>query len=117
MNPDQKANIESAVWAIGQSLSCAWSYLHLLRGLDQGRCQYPEVIERFGLLYDRMWRSVFDGFFARVGTVLDSTKGTHSLPNLITLIRRYDTVDLKQLLPDVEKRLSERNTALAKLRN
>jgi AbiU2 len=117
MNADQKSNIDSMVLALGQSISAAWSYLHLLRGLDQGRYQNPEVLERFGLLFDRAWRSIFDGLFAKVGTVLDATKGTHSLPNLMTLIRRYGTADLKQLLPEVEASLVKEDTPLAKLRN
>lgn len=117
MNADQKANIEAIVWAIGQSLSAAWSYFHLLRGLDIGSRQSPEVLQRFGLLYDRTWRAIFDGFFAKVGTILDDTRGTHSLPNLITLIKKYGTADLKQLVPEVQRSLAAKDSSLAKLRN
>lgn len=117
MNADQKANIEAIIWAIGQSLAAAWSSFHLLRGLDIGSRQSPEVVQRFGLLYDRMWRAIFDGFFAKVGTVIDNTKNTHSLPNLITLIERYGTADLKQLIPDVKQSLTDKDSSLAKLKN
>lgn len=117
MNTDQKANIDAAVLALGQNLACAWSYFHLLRGMDQGSRQSPEVVERFGLLYDRAWRAVFDGFFAKVGTLLDNTKGTHSLPNLVTLIRRYGSAELKQLIPKVESSLTKKDSSLSKLRN
>ena len=92
MNTDQKANLDAAVLALGQNLASAWSYFHLLRGIDQGRRQNPEVIERFGMPYDRAWRAVFDGFFAKVGTLLDNTKETYSLPNLVTLVRRYGSL-------------------------
>ena len=117
MNSDQKANIEAAVLALGQNLTCAWSYFHLLRGINQGSRQSPEVIERFGILYDRTWRAIFDGFFAKVGTLLDNTRSTHSLPNLVTLIRRYGSAELKQLIPEVELRLTKKGSSLSKLRN
>ena len=117
MNTDQKANIDTAVLALGQNLACAWSYFHLLRGLDQGGRQSPDVVQRFGMLYDRAWRAVFDGFFAKVGTLLDNTKGTYSLPNLATLIRRYGSSELKQLIPEVESSLTTKNSPLWKLRS
>lgn len=117
MNTDQKANIDTAVLALGQNLACAWSYFHLLRGLDQGGRQSPDVVQRFGMLYDRTWRAVFDGFFAKVGTLLDNTKGTYSLPNLVTLIRRYGSSELKQLIPEVESSLTTKSSPLSKLRN
>ncbi len=117
MNADQKTNIDAAVLALGENLACAWSYFHLLRGIDQGRLQSPEVIERFSMLYDRAWRAVFDGFFAKVGTLLDNTKSTHSLPNLVTLIRRYGSAELKQLIPEVELSLTKKGSSLSKLRN
>lgn len=117
MNADQKANIDSTVRALGQSLASAWSYFRLLRGFDRGSRQTPIVTERFGLLYDRAWRAIFDGFFAKVGTLLDNTKGTHSLPNLVTLLRRYGSPELKQLLPEVMSILGRNDNPLAKLRN
>ena len=117
MNADQKANIDAAVLALGKSLASAWSYFYLLRGIDQGSRQSPEVVNRFSFLYDRAWRAIFDGFFAKVGTLLDNTKGTYSLPNLVTLIRRYGNADLKQLIPEVEACLAKKDSPLAKLQN
>jgi hypothetical protein len=67
--------------------------------------------------HDRAWRAVFDGFFAKVGTLLDNTKGTHSLPNLVILIRRYGSAELKQLIPEVESSLAKKGSSLSKLRN
>jgi hypothetical protein len=117
MNIDEKANIDAAVLALGQNLACAWSYFHLLCGMHQGSRQSPEVIERFGMLYDRAWCAVFDGFFAKVGTLLDTTKSMYSLPNLVTLIRRYGSAELKQLIPEVESSLTKKGSSLSKLRN
>jgi hypothetical protein len=117
MNSDQKANIDAAVRALGEALFSAWSYFHLLRGIHLGSRQHPEVVERFGWLFDQTWRVAFDGFFAKAGTLLDSTKSTYSLPNLVTLIRRYGNSDLKQLLPEVEACLAENDSPLAKIRN
>ena len=117
MNEDQKDNIGAAILELGQSLASAWSYFFLLRGIDQGSRQSPEVVNRFGALYDRAWHAIFDGFFAKVGTLLDNTKGTHSLPNLVTLIRRYGSSDLKKLIPEVEACLAKKNCPLAKLQS
>jgi len=103
--------------ALGQNLTVAWSYFHLLRGMDQGRLQNPEVADRFGMLYDRAWCAVFDGLFSKVGTLLDNTKGTNSLPNLITLVRRYGTAELRQLTSGVESSLATKGSSLSKLRN
>jgi AbiU2 len=100
-----------------ESLFSAWSYLHLLRGLHEGGRDNPVVLARFGWLFDQAWRAVFDGFFAKVGTLLDSTKSTYSLPNLVTLVRRYGDTELKQLLPEVEACLSEKSGPLAKIKN
>ena len=117
MNPDQKANIDAMVVALSKSMFSAWSYLHVLRGLHEGGRDNPLVLARFGWLFEQVWRAVFDGFFAKVGTVLDSTKSTYSLPNLVTLVRRYGDPELKQLLPEVEACLSEKNGPLAKIKN
>lgn len=116
MNADQKANIEGAVRSLCESLFSAWSYFHLLRGLNEGARANPDALEQFSWLFEQMWRAVFDGFFARVGTLLDASKSTYSLPNLLTLIRRYGDADLKQLLPVVEGCLAEKDSAIAKIR-
>lgn len=117
MRSDQKDNFDSAVTALSKSLSSAWSYFHLLRGLHEGGRENPEVLIRFEWLLDQAWRAIFEGFFAKVGTLLDSTKSTYSLPNLITLVRKYGDADLKQLLPEVEACLADKDSPLEKIKN
>jgi hypothetical protein len=116
MNSDQRANLDAAVLAVGESLALAWSYFHVLRGIDNGRLQNPSVVQQYGFLYDRLWRAVFDGFFAKVGTVMDTTRNNHSLPNLLTLARRYASPELKPLLPKIEEEFSNESLPLAKLK-
>lgn len=116
MNSDQNANIDAAVRALAESLFSAWSYFYLLRGLHEGGRENPEVIKRFGWLFDQAWQAIFEGFFAKAGTLLDSTRSTYSLPNLVTLVRRCGDADLKQLLPEVEACLSDKDSPLAKIR-
>ena len=116
VNADQKANIEEAVQVLCESLFSAWSYFHLLRGLNEGAPGNPEVVEQFSWVFEQIWRAVFDGFFGRVGTLIDATRSTYSLPNLLTLIRRYGDADLKQLLPEVEACFAEKDSAIAKIR-
>lgn len=117
MNSDQNANIDAAVKALSESLCSAWSYFHLLRGIHEGGRENPEVLKRFGPLFDQAWQAIFEGFFAKAGTLLDSTKSTYSLPYLITLVRRYGDADLKQLLPEVEACLSDNDSPLAKIKS
>lgn len=117
MNSDQHSNIDAAVRALSGSLSSAWSYFHLLRGLHEGGRENPEVLKRFWWLFDQAWRAIFDGFFAKAGTLLDSTKSTYSLPNLVTLVRKYGDADLKQLLPEIEACLSDKDSPLSKIKS
>jgi uncharacterized protein YdhG (YjbR/CyaY superfamily) len=67
------------VVALSKSLFSAWSYLHLLRGLHEGGRGNPVVLARYGWLFDQAWRAVFDGFFAKVGTVLALSAGVGRL--------------------------------------
>lgn len=89
MNSDHKTNIDEIVTALAESLFSAWSHFHLLRGLHEGGRQHPVVLERFDQLFYQMWQAAFDGFFAKVGTLLDRSKSNYSLPNLIKLVRKY----------------------------
>ena len=115
MNPDHRTNIVEIVTALAESLLSAWSHFYLLRGLHEGARQHPVVLERFDQLFGHMWQAVFDGFFAKAGTLLDRTKSTYSLPNLITLVRKYGDSELKQLLPEIEACLAEQDSPLAKI--
>lgn len=117
MNSDQKANIDTAVRALSESLFSAWSYFHLLRGIHEGGRENPEVFKRFGVLFDQAWRAIFEGFFAKAGTLIDSTKSTYSLPNLATLVRKYGDANLKQLLPEIEACFSDKDSPLEKIKN
>lgn len=115
MNPNHQTKIEPMVTALAESLFSAWSHFHLLRGLHEGGRQHPVVLERFDQLFDQIWQAAFDGFFAKAGTLLDRTKSTYSLPNLITLVRRYGDSDLEQLLPEIQACLAEQDSPLAKI--
>jgi len=117
MNIDQKNNVDEMVKALAEALFAVWSYLHLLRGFQQGGQSYPVVLERFGRLFDQTWRAVFDALFAKAGTLIDRTKGTYSLPNLLKSIRRYGNSELKDTLTDVETRLNDSNGPMVKLEN
>lgn len=117
MNSDQRTNLEAMVEALGKSMAQAWSYFYVLQGMHQGAKASPAAIERFPWLLEQVWRGVFDAFFAKVGTLIDATGSTYSLPNLITLVRRYGDAELKKLLPDAEACLAEKTGALTKIRN
>ncbi|MFO1226770.1 hypothetical protein [Roseateles sp.] len=117
MNSDQRANLDAMVLALGKTMGQAWSYYYVLKGIHEGSKSSPRVAEQFPWLLDQIWRGAFDALFAKVGTVLDATSSTFSLPNLITLIRRYGNAELRGLIPEAEVCLSERGGALEKIRN
>lgn len=116
MQPDHRANLDAEARVVGESLALAWAHFHLLRGLDNGRLKHPEVAARAHFLYDRMWRAAFDSFFAKVGVLLDSKRGNHSLLSFLTLARRYGDPEVARVLPAIEVHLSDESTVLAKLK-
>lgn len=105
------------VEALGKSMAQAWSYFYVLKGIHEGAKASPSVTARFPWLMDQIWRAMLDAFFAKVGTLIDSTSSTYSLPNLITLVRRYGDAELKALIPEAEACLSEKAGPLAKIKN
>jgi hypothetical protein len=117
MNPDQRGNLEVMVEALGKSMAQAWSYFYVLKGMHEGAKTSPAAIERFPWLLEQLWCGMFDAFFARVGTLIDNTGSTYSLPNLITLVRRYGDAGLKELLPEAEACLSGKTGPLAKIKS
>ena len=116
MQPDHRANLDAEARVVGEMLALAWAHFHLLRGLDNGRLKHPQLVADMPLLYDRMWRAAFDAFFSKVGALLDSKRGTHSLLNFLTQARRYRGKETKGFLPAIEVHLSDESTALAKLK-
>lgn len=107
MNADQQRNIEESIKAIGEGIFRAWSYLHLLRGFQRGGLANPETLKAHALAVDVTYRALFDALFAIVGTVLDRTKSTYSIPSLIRMVRRYGVAD-----PDVRRDLAKINAEL-----
>lgn len=117
MNADQRANIDAMVRTLAESLFSAWSYLHLLQGFHQGSKAHPVVVQEFDRLFDQVWRAIFDGLFAKVGTLIDRTKGTYSLPSLLTIVRRHGALELKMAAKEIETRLNTRDGPLAKIKS
>lgn len=114
MNADQLRNIELLIESISKSLFSAWSYYHLLEGMHEGSKANPSVVVKFDRLFDQLWRAVFDALFAKVGTLIDRTPGTQSLPSLITMVRRYGYSELKPVLNEVLAELEATEGPLAK---
>lgn len=115
MNADQEANIDAMVKAIAETLFSAWSYFHLLEGFHEGSKTHLVVVQKFDRLFDQIWRAVFDGLFAKAGTLVDRTKGTYSLPNLVNMTCRYGGAELKLVGKAVEARLTAQDGPLAKI--
>ena len=115
MNADQQINIEALVEANARALCSAWSYFHLLQGMHEGSKNHPVVVQKFDRFFDQVWRAVFDALFAKAGTLIDRTKGTHSLPNLLTLAQRYAKPELKPVLKHIDLCLNAQDGPIAKI--
>ncbi len=117
MNTDHKANIETMVNAISETLFSAWSYFHLLEGFHEGNKSHPVVVQKFDRLFDQVWRAIFDGLFSKSGTLIDRTKNTYSLPHLVTMAIRYGEGDLKAVAKSVQVRLNADDGPLKKIKS
>ena len=117
MNPDQRKNLETMVEALGKSMAQAWSYFYVLKGMHEGAKASPSVTQAFPWFLEQVWRAMFDAFFAKVGTLVDGTSSTYSLPNLITLVRRYGDSELRELIPEAEACMSDKAGPLEKIKN
>lgn len=117
MNADQRTNIAMMVNAISETLFSAWSYFHLLEGFHKGSKAHPIVVQEFDRLFDQTWRAVFEGLFAKAGTLVDRTKNTCSLPQLLVMARRYGDTRLRSIAKTVEARLDAKDGPLAKIKS
>ena len=117
MKPEQRKNLETMVEALGKSMAQAWSYFYVLKGVHEGSKASPSVAQRCPWLLEQVWRGLFDAFFAKAGTLVDATSSTYSLPNLITLVRRYGDSELRTLIPEAEACLTDKAGPIAKIRN
>lgn len=117
MNADQHANIEAMVNAISETLFSAWSYFHILKGFHEGSKSHPVVVQKFDRLFDQVWRAVFDGLFAKTGTLIDNNSKTYSLPNLVTIALRYGDAELKSVAKSANGHLNSQDSPLVKLKS
>lgn len=107
MNADQRNNLEMLVEALATSLYGAWSYAQVLRGFYNGAKAVPEVLNEHAHVTTEIWRALFDALFALIGTIIDRTPNTESLPSLLAMLTRYTPDDprMRLLQRDLLKRL------------
>ena len=115
MNADERSNIEAMVRANVETLFSAWSYFHLLQGMHKGSKDHPVVVQKFDRFFDQVWRAVFDGLFSKAGTLIDRTRNAQSLPNLLTLARRYGDAELRTIVKQAKASLQARGGPVAKI--
>ena len=117
LNEQQTANLEAAGEALNNTLHSAWTYFFLLRGFHRGAHNHPKALERCPEALTELWRSLFWALFATVGTILDRTRDTHSLPTVLTMIRRYfgSKSDMAKLATEILARLQAQDGLSCKL--
>lgn len=103
--------------SIGGSLVCRMELPAFASWFSTGWTEPPRRSRSLWPTVRPTWRAVFDALFAKAGTLIDRTKGTYSLPNLLKSIRQYGNSELKDTLADVETRLNDSNGPMAKLEN
>ena len=110
------AETEAAANELCASLSAAWSYLHLLEGMHEGAKANPQVEAQFPRVLHQLYRAAFDALFAKMGTILDRTKGTKSLPSFVTLVTRHFKCHLADELCEVNSKLARDSGSFTKIR-
>ena len=100
-----------------EALFSAWSYFHLLQGMHRGSKGHPVVVQKFDRFFDQVWRAVFDGLFSKAGTLIDRTRGAQSLPNLLTLARKYGDAELRTIVKQAQASLQARDGPVAKIKS
>ena len=107
LTEEQKANLEAEGEALNSVLYSAWRYYYLLRGFHQGSNNHPKALERCPAALAEIWRGVFWALMATIGTLIDRSRNTHSLPTVLAMIRRYfgSDSDLVNLAAEISTKL------------
>ena len=88
-----------------------------MQGLHEGGLKNPEALRRFSWFFERTWTAIYESFFAKVGTLIDGTKGVHSIPNVVRMARRYLDSEKVALLPAIEQAISNTDGPFHKFKN
>lgn len=115
MDPNRTNNVRATVDAVSESLCTAWCYLLLLRSLRDAYHAHPRMNMQFGRVINRYWQSLWDALFSRIGTLFDRKAGTHSIPCLLTQLRRAKDPALTKLVARVQRLLDQPNQAVGRL--
>jgi len=120
MNSDQVRNLRNSSDTVASALHGSLNYLRVLQGFHDEAQRSPAALEEHRDVLSQLWGATFDALFSVVGTVVDRTKGTHSLPNLIRACGRYcasspDDSQLRKFCARIEPRLDPKLEPLRKL--
>ncbi|KRA74508.1 hypothetical protein ASD78_13675 [Lysobacter sp. Root667] len=89
LNDDHRRNLLGRADAIASSVHKAWTYLQVLKGMQEGATKDSENLLAHQIAFDSIYRAVFDALYAVIGTIADTTKNVESIHNLVKMARAY----------------------------
>lgn len=118
MNEQQRSNLSSHADIVGGSIYEAWSYLRALRGMQIIAVKHPDHHERHATEFSVIYGALFDALYVKVGTIIDGSAGSLSLPGLRTKALRYvDEEQIRKTLQAALYPLDDAKGPVRRLRN
>jgi hypothetical protein len=115
VDANRTKNIGTTIDVLSESLTTAWCYLQLLGSLRDAYHTQPKMNGQFGRVINRYWQALWDALFVRIGTYFDRVGAVHSLPGLLTQLRRTQEPALVKLATSVQRQLDQPNESVARL--
>ncbi len=118
MNEDQKRNVDEAFRKLSHSMFRTWSELHLLQGLHIGAQKHAKPVMVFDRYFTELWNAIMFALMTSFGTLIDTTPRTSSLPNIVSMLRRYGALQgsARTAQKQLDQYLAGKKGALEKLR-
>jgi len=119
LNNDHRQNLLARADAIASAVHKAWTYLQVLKGMQEGATKESENLLVHQLAFDSIYRAVFDALYAVIGTITDTTRNVESIHNLVKMARTYPIdqdarITIKAALSKIEE---TEGSPLRRLRN
>ena len=85
----QRENLLRRADSVASSVQKALTYLHVLKGIEEGSAWAPENSLAYPFALDAIRLAASDALYAAVGTVVDSRRDVESFHTLATMARHY----------------------------
>ena len=116
ISEQETARLDRFSKAIYAELYAAYIHYYLLLGFNKGAKEHPEVLEKHAEVVTELWRALFWSLFLSLGKVIDTSKDTYSLPNVLRLLQKYfgEGSELGKLAKEIDDRLKDEDAPFKK---